>query len=456
MSMRLLLPRFRLAFAISSALTVACALTLSAQEPVAQSSSSILDPRTGTTESELVTRALAQNPSLAAVRQEIEMAHGGVTQARLRKNPSLTAGGLQEIAGQDNKVSIGGALPLELFGRRQRRTDVADRKLEATRDNVADQERLLTGEVGIRFGETLAAARNLNFVEQLLQINRDFLSLMQARVREGSTAPLDVDEVRVEVGRIDALRIDYQTKAEIALLRLKQAVGIQPDETLRLKGLLEEPPLQQSPLDRSKMSVDRNQLLQIALAHRPDLAAQRANEAVAVAELRQQQAEAKPDATVSASYERPNSGFSQRAFDAAGNLSPIRQTFNYAVAGIEIALPAFNRNQGSILADTAAIDAARSRITAAGLAVRSDVAQNQLRYQGAQARVAVYGSSVREQAARNLEIVRQVYSLGRNTLLDVITEQRRYIEIETAYTDVLLDAYAARVALEQAAGASLR
>jgi cobalt-zinc-cadmium efflux system outer membrane protein len=451
MTMRPLLLRFCLAFEISLALTVACPLTVSAQEPVALSSSSILDSLTGTTESELVTRALAQNPTLAAVRQEIQIARGGVTQARLRKNPSLSVGGLQEIDGQDNKVSVGGALPLELFGRRQRRIDVADRKLEASREIIADQERLLTGEVGMRFGETLAAARNLNFVEQLLQINRDFLSLMQARVREGSTAPLDVDEVRVEVGRIDALRIDYQTKAEIALLRLKQAVGIQPDETLRLKGLLEQPPLQQS-----TMSVDPNQLPQIALDHRPDLAAQRANEAVAVAELRQHQAEAKPDATVSASYERPNSGFSQRAFDAAGNLSPIRQTFNYAVAGIEIALPAFNRNQGSILADTAAIDAARSRITAAGLAVRSEVAQNQVRYQGAQARVAVYARSVREQATRNLEIVRQVYSLGRNTLLDVITEQRRYIEIETAYTDVLLDAYAARVALEQAAGVGLR
>src|SRR5258707_14873959 len=189
------------------------------------------------------------------------MALGGVTQARLRKNPSLTAGGLQEIEGQDNRVSIGGALPLELFGRRARRTEVAERKLEATRDVVADRERLLAGEVAMRFGETLAAVRNLNFVEQLLQINRDFLKLMQDRVHERSTAPLDADEVRVEVGRIDALRIDYQAKAEIAVLRLKEAVGIQPDETLRLKGLLEQPPLQQS-----KMSVDRNQLLQIALA----------------------------------------------------------------------------------------------------------------------------------------------------------------------------------------------
>jgi cobalt-zinc-cadmium efflux system outer membrane protein len=440
--MRLLMLLFRL----SIALTMTYASPLSAQEAVAHSSGSFLDPQAGNTESELVTRALAQNPTLLAVRQEIEMARGGVAQARLRKNPSLTAGGLQEIEGQDNRVSIGGALPLELFGRRARRTEVAERKLEATRDVVADRERLLAGEVAMRFGETLAAVRNLNFVEQLLQINRDFLKLMQDRVREGSTAPLDADEVRVEVGRIETLRIDYQAKAEIALLRLKEAAGIQPDEILRLKGSLDHP----------KISADYNQLLQVALAHRPDLAAQRANEAVAVAELRQQQAEAKPDATVSASYERPNSGFSQRAFDAAGNLSPIRQTFNYAVAGIEIALPAFNRNQGAIVADTAAIDAARSRIAAANLAVRSEVTQNHVRYSAAQARVAGYGSSVREQAARNLEVVRRIYSYGRITLLDVIAEQRRYIDIEMGYTDVLLDAYAARVALEQAIGASLR
>ena len=442
--MRLLMPLFRLLLAIT--ITLTRALPLFAQEPAAHSSISFLDPQAGATESELVTRALAQNPTLAAVRQEIEMAGGGVTQARLRKNPSLIVGGLQEVKGQDNRVSIGGALPLELFGRRARRTEVAERKLEATRESVADRERLLTGEIGMRFGETLAAVRNLNFVEQLLQINRDFLKLMQDRVREGSTPPLDADEVRVEVGRIDALRIDYQAKAEIAVLRLKEAVGIQPDEILRLKGSLDQP----------KISVDQKQLLQIALAHRPDLAAQRANEAVSAAELRQQQAEAKPDATVSASYERPNSGFSQLALDAAGNLSPIRQTFNYAVAGIEIALPAFNRNQGAIAADTAAIDAARNRIAAAGLAIRSEVAQNQVRYEGAQARVAAYGSSVREQAARNLEVVRQIYSYGRITLLDVITEQRRYIDIETAYTDVLLDAYAARVALEQALGTGLR
>jgi cobalt-zinc-cadmium efflux system outer membrane protein len=433
--------RLPLAFAV----LLAFSLSLRAQEAGIRPSSAFLDPQNGVTESELVTRALARNPRLAAQRQGIEIARGGVAQARLRVNPSLSVGGLKEVHGEDNRFSIGGAIPLELFGRRTRRTEVAERRLDATQATVADQERLLTEEVRLRFGETLGAVRNVGFVEQLLQANRQFLKLMEDRVREGAAPSLDADEVRVEVNRIDALRIDYQARAEMAMLALKEAVGMQPDEDLRLKGSLERPPV----------SLDRNQLLQLALAHRPDLAHQRANEAMALADLRQQQAQAKPDATFSAGYERPNTGFGLTAFDGTGSLRPIRQTFNYAVFSVDISLPLFNRNQGAIAAATAEINSARSRIAGANLVVRYEVAKNLVRHNSAQERVAVYRTGVRDLAARNLDVVRQIYTYGRIRLLDVIAEQRRYIDIETGYTDVLLDAYVARVTLEQAVGTKL-
>src|SRR5580658_2778257 len=64
-------------------------------------SSDFLDPKQGVSEDELVTRALSSNPALAAQRQQIAMAKGDVTQARLHKNPSLTLGGLQEVKGDD-------------------------------------------------------------------------------------------------------------------------------------------------------------------------------------------------------------------------------------------------------------------------------------------------------------------------------------------------------------------
>ena len=155
-------------------------LPIAAQMLVEPQPSGFVDLKNGTTESELVVRALALNPTLAAVRHDIEIARGGVTQAQLRKNPSLTIGGMQEVGGQDNRVSIGGSLPLELYGRRALRIATAGRKLDVTRESILDKERLLAGEVRMRFGETLAAIRNLMFVDQLLAINRTFLALTKA------------------------------------------------------------------------------------------------------------------------------------------------------------------------------------------------------------------------------------------------------------------------------------
>jgi outer membrane protein TolC len=53
-----------------------------------------------------------------------------------------------------------------------------------------------------------------------------------------------------------------------------------------------------------------------------------------------------------------------------------------------------------------------------------------------------------------VETVRQSYGLGRLQLLDVIAEQRRYIEVENGYTEVLKQVYDAAVEIERATGAT--
>src|SRR6267154_687765 len=127
-------------------------------------------------------------------------------------NPTLAVGGLKEVNGDDNRFTIGTEIPLELFGRRAHRTEVAELRLTGIRATVTDKERLLAGEVLMRFAETLAAARNVEFVEQLLRANQEFLKLMEDRVREGAIPSLDAEEVRVETNRIESLRIDYRRK----------------------------------------------------------------------------------------------------------------------------------------------------------------------------------------------------------------------------------------------------
>jgi hypothetical protein len=48
--------------------------------------------------------------------------------------------------------------------------------------------------------------------------------------------------------------------------------------------------------------------------------------------------------------------------------------------------------------------------------------------------------------------MRETYTLGRVALFDVVNEQRRYLEFESSYTDVLAELFAAVTALRGATG----
>jgi len=86
------------------------------------------------------------------------------------------------------------------------------------------------------------------------------------------------------------------------------------------------------------------------------------------------------------------------------------------------------------------------------LMVRQEVAAAFTQYDAAQRSLQLYERGVRDVAGRNLDVVRRAYDLGRGSLLDVVAEQRRYIEIENGYTDALKQVYDASVDIERAVG----
>jgi cobalt-zinc-cadmium efflux system outer membrane protein len=101
------------------------------------------------------------------------------------------------------------------------------------------------------------------------------------------------------------------------------------------------------------------------------------------------------------------------------------------------------------LASTAAAERCLAFVT---LTIRQEVTAAFTRYDATQRALEIYTQGVREVARQNLEVVRQTYTLGRATLLDVIAEQRRYIDIETGYTDALKQVYDAVVDIERTVG----
>jgi cobalt-zinc-cadmium efflux system outer membrane protein len=74
-------------------------------------------------------------------------------------------------------------------------------------------------------------------------------------------------------------------------------------------------------------------------------------------------------------------------------------------------------------------------------------------YEATERALDIYTRGVHEVASQNLEVMRKAYQLGRTTLLEVIAEQRRYMDIEMGYTEALQQAYNAAVDIERAVGA---
>ena len=152
------------------------------------------------------------------------------------------------------------------------------------------------------------------------------------------------------------------------------------------------------------------------------------------------------------SHGRFGAGFPQRGFGPAGDLERVRGVFHYWSAGAMVTLPILNRNQGAIAAAQADRTVAAAQVDAARLTAQAEVAAARARDRNARRALDAYGAEAIGLARQNLDIVRQTYELGRGTLLDVLNEQRRYLDLERAYTDVLREAFEARQTLKEALG----
>jgi outer membrane protein TolC len=173
---------------------------------------------------------------------------------------------------------------------------------------------------------------------------------------------------------------------------------------------------------------------------------------LADAKIDEAQAEARFDISVFANYMRMDAGFPQRGFAIDGNLERVRGVFHYVSAGAMISLPILNRNQGQITAARAERAGAAATFEAARLTADAELAAARARDERARQAVTAYTSGAQTLARQNLTVVSQSYELGRVTVFDVLTEQRRFLDVERAYTETLKAAYEARTALDRALG----
>jgi len=188
------------------------------------------------------------------------------------------------------------------------------------------------------------------------------------------------------------------------------------------------------------------------LDQRADVREAAADVDVAAAKVERAQAEGRFDVNLFANYMRMDAGFPQRGFTPDGGLERVRGLFHYVSAGAMISLPVLNRNQGAIAAARAGRAAAETAHEAVRLAADTELAAARARDEHARRAVSAYSAGAQALARQNLTVVGQSYELGRLTAFDVLAEQRRYLDVERAYTEALRTAYEARTALTRALG----
>ena len=413
------------------------------QDRPALSTMQYVDERAGMTLDAAIARAREREPSLRAVRADIDVARGMRQQADLRPNPTLTVERREEPAGTDHQTSVGVQWPLDLY-RRSARVQTADRLLQASEFAARDRERLLVASVRLQYGVAAAAVRDTVVAAEIVATAQRQLDLVRARVDAGGAPPLERDLLEVELQRFEAQRLLAAGRADAASVQLKRLLGMSPDESLLLRAGLET------------LVIGADGAATPAgtppITERPDVREAAARIAAADAHIDQARREGRADVSLYGTYMRMDAGFPQQGFGSTGQIERVRGQFNYVAGGAMIALPLFNRNQGQVAAAQAERSGAEARSAAAELAARAEVAAAQARDAQAQRAVALYGSGVRTLARQNLDVVRQTFELGRATVYDVLTEQRRYLDMEQAYTAALREAWEARAELRRALG----
>jgi len=405
--------------------------------------SQLVNPETGITLAEAIARALAQEPTLRATRTELDMAKGERLQAELRPNPTVSFMQQHEPGGTDSQSRVEVQWPLDLF-RKTGRIDVAERASQATQRSVSDRERLLAADVRMKYGEVVAAVRDLSVSNDLVVAIARQSELLRARVDQGSTPPIERNVVEVERRRLEAERFLQAGQVDRSVFELRRLLGMRADAPLQLRESLEQLVIRELALP---LTPDEQ-----AVAVRPDVQEADSRIHVADAQIEHAKQEGRFDVGVFGSYTRTDAGFPQLGLNGQGVFTQIRSVFHYVSAGAVVTLPLSNGNQGAIAVAQAARAGATARLNAARLTAEAEIAAATARDERARSAVAVYRGGARDLARQNLDVVSQTYELGRATVFDVLAEQRRYLDFEHGYSNALREAYEARTALRRALG----
>jgi cobalt-zinc-cadmium efflux system outer membrane protein len=179
-----------------------------------------------------IERALAQNRTLLAARLQRPVDVAGVGVAGERPNPELT----YEAAKDTPRQSIGGTIPIELGGKRQRRLDVAQATVAVTEADLDRTIAEVRNDVRRAYFEVIAADQRAAFAEDIRALSLRARDAAKARVDAGDVPQSDLTQSSLALANSENEVTAARGEATASRAELNALIGEPPDTPLVLSG----------------------------------------------------------------------------------------------------------------------------------------------------------------------------------------------------------------------------
>ncbi len=366
---------------------------------------------------QVVERARAANPTLLAAEANLRSVRAQEIQAAVRANPYLGLVGTEITetaanAGNPYVYSVQFSRLFERGNKRGYRIENARATTTQTSAQLQDTVRQTMLQVKTAFTHMLFAKQSLELSKAQLADFRHEVEIANDRYKAGDLGKLDFERLDLQLGSFESDAANDQVALQQSSDQLQTLMGIpQPSQTFDIAGNIVPPPLSQT----------REQLIQQALASRPDLAAAQAGVTAAQAAYRLAVANGTADPTLEVEYDRTPEG--------SPNISQNSVGFN-----MNFPLRIFDRNQGNKQTARLSIDAAQLTQTATRNQVASDVDQAFVAYTQAKALSDRFGNHYLDESADVLSIARFAFDHGGLALIDYLDSLR---DARTSTSDAL-------------------
>lgn len=377
--------------------------------------------------------ALAHNPDLIASSYELRVADARIEQAKLRLNPELSVGldnlGISGTAhGTDVLAStLSLSQVIEMGGKRAYRTDVATIERDTAEIEQQAQQLDVLAEVDRRFITVVAAQERLVVVQSARELSQRTLATITARVQAARSPEAEQSRARIALTRASVEEVQAGSELRSARVALAALWGGQ------------EPAFTVAKADLYTLDdVKPFEVLVAQLERNPDFVRFASEARLRDAELRLEQAQARPNFTFTAGVGRFN------------------ETHNTGlILGFSVPLPVFNRNQGAIHEARVRRVQTDTQRQAAFLRARAAIYSLYQELLVSRKRLETLHTEALPQAQAALDQTRYGYDRGRFSYLELATAQQELLELRSAIITAAADYHRVLTEIERLTGAPL-